>query len=140
APVWFLRLPPLRVRPDAELAQPREQLGLRRDVEARDRVREEVQVALGGRRRIVLADRARGGVAWIGEERLASLGALLVRVRERLCGQVHLAAHVDAPGDLLAERERDRLDRAEVRGHVLAGRAVAARRPLDERAVLIAEG
>ena len=54
-------------------------------------------------------------------------------------GQVDLTAHVDATRHLLAERERDRLDRPEVRGHVLAHGPVAARRALHEPTVLIGE-
>ena len=57
--------------------------------------------------------------------------------------EVDLAAHLEhrrrPARPRQAQRERDRADRAQVRRHVLAPRAVAARRAADERAVLVDE-
>src|SRR5437016_731722 len=89
--------------------------------------------------RFKLPHGAGGRVARIREERLAALGALLVRRVERGGRQVHLAADVEASLQRLAERERYGAERAQVRGHVLAGEAVAPRRALHEPAVLVRE-
>src|SRR5205807_305635 len=86
-----------------------------------------------------LAHRAGGGVARVRERRLVARDPFTVRRLERRGGQVDLATHVDATSDLLAEREGDRLDRSEVRGDVLADRAVAARGALGEPAVDVRE-
>ncbi len=58
-------------------------------------------------------------------------------------GKVDLTAHLEQRGRLLtrgpSQLERDRADRAQVRGHLLAAAAVAARRAADEAAVLVDE-
>ena len=133
------RLPHVRIRAQAELAQPGEQGVLRVDLEPRGRVAPHRQVALGRRRRVELPDGAGRGVARVRERRLLALEALAVRRLERGPRRVHLAANVDAAGHALAERERDGLDRAQVRGDVLAHRAVAARRALREAPVDVRE-
>ena len=130
---------PVRIRPHAELAQTLEQLVLRLQVEPCGGVRPHRQVALRGRARIQLANGARRRVARIREERLAALRALPVGRLERGGRQIDLAADVDAARDLFAEGERDRLDRPQVRGHVLAHESVAARRPLHELPVLVGQ-
>ncbi len=91
-------------------------------------------------RRILHAHAAGGAVARIDEH----LAALLARVRvvffERGTRHVDLAAHLDDARPVLAvQAQRNRLDRAQVRRDVLAGRAVAARRAAHEAAILVAQ-
>src|SRR5580700_1909114 len=47
------------------------------------RMTKDVQRTLGGRLRVKLAERACGGIAGIGEQRLAGRGAILVEFLER---------------------------------------------------------
>src|SRR5207249_8688542 len=133
------RGPPVRIRADAERTQALEEIALRSHLETGGAVRPHREVAFRRRLRIELPHRAGGRVARIREERLAALGALLVRRVERGGRQVHLAADVEASLQRLAERERYGAERAQVRGHVLAGEAVAPRRALHEPAVLVRE-
>ena len=76
--------------------------------------------------------RAGGGVARVRERWLLAFEPFAVRGLERRGRQIHLAADIDAAGDLLTEGQRDRLDGAEVGGDVLADRAVATGRALGE--------
>ena len=93
-----------------------------------------------GRRhgRVLLAERARAAVPWVGVQRQLGCLALLVDALEFGLRHEDLAADVD--GDRLGQRCRDGLDRPQVRGDVLAGRAVAAGRTLHEAAALVAQG
>ena len=101
-----------------------------------DRVAPHRQRPLGGERRVELADRPRGAVARVHERREPGLGAPLVErgeVRQR---------HVDLAADLEQRRrvvdpQRDRADRAQVVGDVLADLAVAARGAAHEHAVAV---
>src|SRR4029077_1100214 len=68
-----------------------------------------------------------------------ALDSLAIGRLERRGRQVHLASDIDAAGDLLAQRERDRLDRAEIPGDVLADRSIAASRALRELSVDVGE-
>ena len=92
----------------------------------------------GRQLRVELADRAGGRVARVREGRLARLGALLVQPRERRQRQVDLAAHLEQRRRVV-HAQRDRADRAQVLGHVLADLAVAARGAAHEHAVLVHE-
>ena len=103
-----------------------------------DPVRPHRQRPRGRQRRVELADRAGGRVARVREGRLAGLGALLVQARERRQRQVDLAAHLEQRRRVL-HAQRDRADRAQVLGHVLADLAVAARGAAHEHAVLVHE-
>ena len=104
-------------------------------------VGEEVQRARRGDLGVLLAQRARRGIARIGEHRLAGLGLALVERQEVRLGHVDFAAH-------LADR-RDVLALELVCGTSLMVRmlavtsspfeAVAAGRGLDQRAVLVAQ-
>ena len=108
-----------------------------------DAVGPDREVALGGDLRVELAQRAGSGVPRVRGELLALLGEALVQPVEGRDGEVDLAAHLERPRVLLAvdgaHAERDRLDRAQVRGHVLPALAVAARRAADELTVLVHE-
>ena len=92
----------------------------------------------GGQRRVELADRAGGGVARVGEGRFARLGAPFVQRLEVGDRQVDLAADLDQLRRVV-DPQRDRADRAQVLGHVLADAAVAAGGAADEDAVLVGE-
>ena len=101
-------------------------------------VGEKLQRPLGGHARIELAQRAGGEVARIGVDRLPGGG--LTRVQRGKVGVAHVdfAARFEDLGRAL-EALRDRFDNAHVRGDVLAFVAVAARRRLDEFAILVAQ-
>ena len=89
--------------------------------------------AVGGDRRVLLAQRAGGGVARVRRELLVRPGEPLVQLAEARERQVDLAAHLDDRRRRVAVHpQRDRLDRAQVRRHVLALDPVAARRAADE--------
>ncbi len=126
---------------EATLAEPLELVAVRGVLDAvaeADPVGPHLQRPRGGQLRIQLAQGAGGGVAGVGEGRLARLGPLLVEAVEARAREVDLAADLD-----LARRvrnpQRDRADRLQVRGHVLADRPVAARQPAHEDAVLVGE-
>ena len=104
----------------------------------------EAQRPRRGHRRILLAQRAGGGVARIGE--LARLGRILglgeqARVERGEIGLRHidLAAHLEHVGRVAVQPLRDVGDGADIGGDVLAGRAVAAGRGEDQRALLVAQ-
>ena len=123
------------------LAQPVDLLGVGGEVEAAggaDRVAPDRERPFGGQRRVELADRAGGRVAGVGEGRLAGFGAALVERFEVGDRQVDLAAHFDQLRRVL-DAQRDRADRAQVLGDVLADPAVAAGRAADQDAVLVDE-
>jgi hypothetical protein len=88
-------------------------------------VAEHLQRPLGRQPRVELADRPRGRVARVHERRLARLRAALVERREVGQGHVDLAAHLEQRRGVL-NPQRDRRDRAQVVGDVLADLAVAA--------------
>ena len=99
---------------------------------------EKLERPLGGHARIELAQGAGGEIARIGVSRLAGGG--LARVER---GEVGVA-HVDFAPRLEDSRRAlkplgDRLHHARIGGHVLPFIAVAARRRLDELAVLVAQ-
>ena len=108
-------------------------LGLRRRPEAgagADAVHHQAQRAGGGDPRVLLAQAAGGGVARVGERRLALLDQARVEVGERGHREVDLAAHLDQirhVGEVVGRGQpgRHALDAAHVRGDVLAGAAVA---------------
>ena len=87
--------------------------------------------------RVLLAERARAGVARVGVERQARLLALGVDPGELGLRHEDLAARVERRR--LLQPVRDRLDRPQVGRDVLAGRPVAPGRALDEPAALVAE-
>ena len=74
------------------------------------------------------------GLAYSAQPGLLALG---VDPRELGLGHEDLAARLERRG--LGQPGRDDRDRAQVGGDVLAGRAVAARRALDEPAALVAQ-
>ena len=62
---------------------------------------EDVQRTRGGNPRIKLAQRARGGIAGIGEQRLVSRGPILVELLKRFAWKDHLAAHLKQFGHVM---------------------------------------
>ena len=130
----------------APFAQLSEHFGMRRRhrpaLDRAERVGIERQRPLRGDARIELAQAAGRAVARIDQRLdLAVRGArLLVVFLERGARHVDLAAHFQhARPALAAQPQRNRLDRAQVGGDVLAGLAVAARRAAHEHAVLVAQ-
>ena len=101
---------------------------------------EELERPARGDRRIELAQRAGRGVARIGENRLAGRRALLVQREEPGAFEIDLTADLDHLGPLLArENFRHGVQRAKVRGHILAGGAIAAGCPQHETAGPVGE-
>ena len=91
----------LVVDPEAALAQPGELVAVGRVVDAAavtDPVGPDLQRALGGERRVLLADRSGGGVARVGECRQARLGTFGVEPLEAGSGEVDLAPNLDQLG------------------------------------------
>jgi hypothetical protein len=90
--------------------------------------------------RIELAQASRRGVARIREQTLAALELLGVEALEILLRDHDLAAYLEHVGPALARQSlRHALDRANVRGDVLAGRPVAARARQHEFSLLVAQ-
>ena len=141
----FERLEPHRVRVDREAApaQPLERLPVRVELDAfaeAGAVDPDREWPVRGDRRVFLAQRAGRGVARVRRDPLARGGGALVERPEAGEGHVDLAPHLEhGRRVVIAERERDRADRAQVRRHVLALLAVAAGRAADECAVLVDE-
>ena len=101
---------------------------------------EEFQRPARGDRRVELAQRAGRDIARVGEDRLA--GGRALGVDREKPGPLHVdfAAHLDDVGPARRRRAaRHRLQRADVRGDVLAGDAVAARRAEHQPAALVAQ-
>ena len=99
------------------------------------KIREEHQPAVGDNGRLERAQRSRGGVAWIDEGRQPFALALLVEAHERRLRHYDFAAHFKClslrEAQLLKlcgrERKRHTANGADIRSHVFAGLAVAAR-------------
>ncbi len=101
---------------------------------------EEAERARRGDRRILLPQRAGGGIARIGEYLAAGFGLALVEREEGVLGHIDFAAHLAHRRHPFAlETVRDVLERFHIGGDVLALGAVAARRPGDEFAVFVAQ-
>src|SRR5204862_6530040 len=94
-----------------------------------------------GRGGILLAHRARRGVARVREARLAGLFELTVQGLELAARHEDFAAHLDGVElrHSRAETDGQALDRPEVRGDLLAHAAVTARGAAHEAAPLVAE-
>ncbi len=93
-----------------------------------------------GHLRILLAQRAGRAVARVRERSLLPLGELAVQPLERRDGEIDLPPDLQEPGRIVEPQpRRDLPDRADVRGHILAGGAVPARRGLDERPSIVGE-
>jgi len=124
------------------VAQPVEHLVLALELEplgGADPVAPHRERPRGGQLGVELAEGSGGGVARVRERGLAGFGAALVERREGRQRQVDLAADLEQRRSIL-DPQRDRSDRAEVLGHVLADRAVAPRGPPHEDPVLVDQG
>src|SRR5690606_18290577 len=118
---------------ETELAQASQRRRMRsRQVAAldrADRIRVERERPLGADPRIELAQRAGSAVAWIGEHLAAVLACVRVVLLERRAWHVYLAAHLQHPRPVVAAQAQwHTAHGTQVRGHVLAACAVAARR------------
>jgi len=89
--------------------------------------------------RILLPERAGGGVARIDVKRAPSLGLLLVEAKEIGLFEIDLATHLEHLRRAFRQALRDVLDGADVGRHVLTGDAIAPRGAEDQGALLIAE-
>src|SRR5581483_7858329 len=136
----------VRVHWEAQLPQPRQQIVLRRRrlvrVELADRIRVERKRPFRGRLRIELTDPAGRGVARIRERGGAAGLALGIEPREVALPHVGFTANVGVPRNRVRrapQGERDRADRAQVRGDVFADAAVAARSARAQRPAVVAQ-
>ncbi len=100
---------------------------------------EEAQRARCGDLRVLLAQRAGGGVARIDVERLARRRLLLVEPGEIRLAEIDLAAHLDHLRHAVGQRVRNVADGAHIGGDVLAGDAVAAGGAQHQPAGLVAQ-
>jgi hypothetical protein len=106
-----------------------------------ERVHPQMERSRRGDARVLLTERAGRRVARVRERPLLVLGQLPVQLLEGLDRQVHLAADLDQVGGVVErERARDVPYGADVRGDVLTGDAVAARRRSDEHAAFVRQG
>ena len=134
----------VRVRPEPALSQPREHLELRVGRVAlvhAGAVDPEREGPLGSDRRIELPQRARRGVAWVRRRFLARSYLRRVEAGEPGEREVDLSANLEELRRYLgvssAHPQRNRLDRAHVRSHVLAAEPVTAGRRPDEHTTLV---
>src|SRR3989442_333285 len=89
---------------------------------------------------VELAQRARGGVARVGEGGLARLLALAVELYEAGLGEIDLARHLHQPGPALSrEPQRPVHHGPQVGRDVFADQAVPTRRADDEEPLLVRE-
>ena len=101
---------------------------------------EEFQFARGGDRRILLAQRARGGIARIGIDRLLGRDLPLVERGEIRMQHVDFAADLAHVGNWFSlQHLRDIVERPDVGCDVLTFRAVAARRRGHKLSALVAQ-
>ena len=101
---------------------------------------EESERPFRGDGRVELAQRAGGGVARIGEHRLAGRGLALVEGEKVGMAHIDFAADLADGGDAVAvELLRDLGDGADIGGDVLAFEAVAAGRAVDQEPALVAQ-
>ena len=85
------------------------------------------QRAGSGDTRIELAQRTGGGIARIGENLFTLLGLPVVHAREIGPQHQHFATHLERGGNMpTVQTQRYGSNRAQIRGDILAGRAVAA--------------
>jgi hypothetical protein len=109
-------------------------------VRSRYGVAEESERAGSGNRGIELTQASSGGVARIGENRVAGAGASLVHLLEPVEGEIDFAANLDPPSrGALAQTERDIAHRAKVQRDILADDPISPRRAHDEKLILIGE-
>ncbi len=99
----------------------------------------ETQRPRRGHRDVELAQRPGGGVARVGEGPLPRRRLGFVEREEIGLGHVDLAAHLDHRRRVGRQPLRHIADSGDVRRHVLADRAVAARRGGDKHAALVAQ-
>ncbi len=139
--------PPVPLDREAPCGERAQRFGMGRDPQGlngvprvgHELIDKRAHVALRHQRRIQIPHRAGRGVAGVGEERLARVVELAIDALERRARQVHLAADLDAPRGAAAQRQRNRANRADIGGHVLAARAVAAGGAAAQRSVLVSE-
>ena len=104
-----------------------------------DAVGDHGEGALGGLRRVFLAQGTGCGIARVDEGLFPGLDAGLVEGGEVGDREVDLAAHLDAGGNGATQGLRDRGDGSRVGGDVFADVAVATGRGAHEAAVLVQE-
>ncbi len=131
-----------RVHPEAARAERLEPLPLRvkaGGLQHAHVVEEDLERPGRGDRGVLLPDRPRRRVARVGEDRLSRLLEPRVEPGERLARHVDLAAHLETRRVLqrAGEPGRDRLDRAQVLGDILADAPVAPGRAPHEPAPLV---
>ena len=105
-----------------------------------DAVSPERQRPRGGDARVLLPQRARGGVARVRCRLLPLVGKSFVQLAKTGERHVHLASHFDELWRVSTEHAQwDRADRAQIDGHVLSDLTVAARCSACEHPALVRE-
>ena len=99
-----------------------------------------VELARGHHRGVLRLQRARGGVARIGEERLLAGLAFAVQGFERHPRHQNLAAYLERAGIVAVQHEGDGADGFHVVRHVVALLAVAAGHGTHQLAVFVGQG
>src|SRR6202171_4933402 len=130
----------IRIDVKAHLIEPRQDLRLASGAAGRiERVDEGVEAAPRRDARVELSDGAGGGVARVGEERLAFSGQLGVQPLKAALRHVDLAANLERPGKLRGDRHSNVYDGYgfDVRRHVCADIPVPACSPDLVAAVLV---
>ena len=122
--------------------QPRQRLRMRGRglaLHFAERIGVERERPLRGHARILLPQRAGSAVARIGQRLAAGLAHACVVGFEIGARQDHFTAHFQHGGRAFGKLTRNRANRAQVGGDVLAGRAIAAGGALHEGAGLVAQ-
>ena len=102
-------------------------------------VHEDVQVPGGCDPGVQLPDGPCRSVAWVGVGRLATGLPLAVELPEGVPRHIHLASHLQDPGDLPHQGEGDALDRAQILSDVLAAVSVSPGGTPDQPALLVGQ-
>src|SRR5690242_8088272 len=102
-------------------------------------IAEKVEMAAGSHACVFLAQRTGSGIARIGEE--SAIADLRVQFLEIFDRHIDFAANLNALGDMLAAQIlRNTANCAHIGRPILTNRAIAARSPDDQFALLVSQG
>ena len=107
------------------------------DLDSSDPVGKHGKGAFGRLSRVFLTQGTSSSVTGVDEGRLAGAHAFLIEGFKILCREIDLSANFHALRNEAAEAVRDRRNRQDVRGHVLANPSVSTSRGTHEDAIFI---
>ena len=107
------------------------------DLDSSNSVSEHCKGAFGRLSRVFLTQGTGSSIASIDEGRLAGAHAFLVEGFKILCREIDLSANFHALRNEATEAVRNRRNRQDVRGHVLANPSVSTSRGTHEDAIFI---